>query len=622
MKKLVCVILMAVGVTAISFSPGVVPQEMILENFHDGLDSFEREIASFGDTYDGYLQGESTLEEVRSSFAEMRMTYKSIEAIYTYIDPEFAKDFINAAPLFKHERGAPRINVMPPKGMQRIEELVYDEQTPENQKELEKLSDDLLAKFRSSTKYQRTVPLTDRMIFEASREHLIRIFTLNITGFDTPAGENTLVEAAEALTSVKELIRPYLGSAPEDIRAEIENAFEMGEAQFSEEQAFDTFDRLAFLKRTINPLYKSIGDLHYALQIETKYEVDLLPSALNYEASNLFDEDFLDRHFYGGQFVGESYDQRSEIGEKLFYDPILSANNTMSCASCHHPDKAFSDRVAKSEASNGEETLSRNAPGLINAIFSEKYFYDLRADKLANQMEHVVYNHKEFNTDFKEIIAKLQEDTAYVSAFEAAFPKFTDRSINKHSITASMAAYMTTLTGLNSPFDRYVRNESEELSQAAYDGFNLFMGKAACGTCHFAPVFNGLVPPYFDESESEVLGVATAPGDSGMVTLDGDMGRYASKRLTDESWVYQRSFKTVTVRNVELTAPYMHNGAYPDLESVIEFYNRGGGAGHGLEVPNQTLPPDPLNLTDYEKEALIAFMKSLTDNSVGEKAYK
>ncbi|MGB6037457.1 MAG: cytochrome c peroxidase, partial [Cryomorphaceae bacterium] len=266
-------------------------------------------------------------------------------------------------------------------------------------------------------------------------------------------------------------------------------------------------------------------------------------------------------------------------------------------------------------------TLNRNSPGLINAVFAEKYFYDLRADKLANQMEHVVANHQEFNTDFPEIIEKLEKKGPYVEEFAAAFPKFEERAINKHSITASMAAYVSSLTGLNSEFDQYVRNETDQLSKAAYDGFNIFMGKGTCGTCHFAPVFNGLVPPLYDESESEVLGVATAPGDSGAVVLDPDYGRIASKRLTDESWVYERSFKTVTVRNVALTAPYMHNGAYPDLESVIEFYNRGGGVGHGLEVPNQTLPPDPLNLTDYEKKALIAFMNALTDNTAATADY-
>jgi cytochrome c peroxidase len=621
MKKTVSVGALLLGIILISFTHRVPSAEDIMERHHRGLTDFENQISAFNRKYEKFRTDEESLDEIRKSFARLRLAYKEIEPVYTYLDPEFAKDFINAAPLYKHERGAPRIHIMAPKGLQRMEELVYDDQTEENKKELHQLAGDLLDKFRSSANYQKNVPLTDRMIFEATRDHIIRIFTLNLTGFDTPSGENTLIEAQAALAAAKKLIEPYLQKAPEEIKNDIQTAFQNGEAQFRNEKDFDAFDRMAFLKRTINPLYKAVGDLHYYLQIETKYEVDVLPSALNYRADNLFDEDFLDRYFYGGQFVGENYSLMIDLGEKLFYDPILSANNKISCATCHQPDKAFSDGLPKSEASNGDESLSRNSPSLINAIFSEKYFYDLRADKLANQMEHVVLNHKEFNTDFSEIIEKLESDEDYSRQFANTFTGFDESPVNKHSITASMAAYVTTLTGLNSPFDRYVRDESADLSKEAYDGFNIFMGKGACGTCHFAPVFNGLVPPYYDESESEVLGVATAPGDSGTVTIDPDMGRAASKRLTDESWVYERSFKTVTVRNVALTAPYMHNGAYPDLESVVDFYDRGGGLGHGLDVPNQTLPGDPLNLTDYEKKALIAFMESLTDNTAGEVEY-
>lgn len=136
------------------------------------------------------------------------------------------------------------------------------------------------------------------------------------------------------------------------------------------------------------------------------------------------------------------------------------------------------------------------------------------------------------------------------------------------------------------------------------------MGKGKCGTCHFAPLFNGSKPPLYNIIESEVIGV---PGnaDSLHPVADADKGRIA----ITANRVHDNSFKTPTVRNIELTAPYMHNGVYKTLEEVVEFYNKGGGAGLGIKIENQTLPFDNLNLSAAEKKALIAFMRSLTDTS-------
>jgi cytochrome c peroxidase len=139
------------------------------------------------------------------------------------------------------------------------------------------------------------------------------------------------------------------------------------------------------------------------------------------------------------------------------------------------------------------------------------------------------------------------------------------------------------------------------------------MGKAACGTCHFAPNFNGTVPPLYNESESEVLGVPENPYSKPLV-IDNDEGRIAAK-LKEDAPFYRYSFKTPTLRNVALTAPFMHNGAYKSLEDVMDFYNKGGGSGIGINVPYQTLPADPLNLNKQEMKDIISFMESLTDTS-------
>ena len=141
-------------------------------------------------------------------------------------------------------------------------------------------------------------------------------------------------------------------------------------------------------------------------------------------------------------------------------------------------------------------------------------------------------------------------------------------------------------------------------------GFNLFMGKGLCGTCHFAPLFNGTVPPAYTQTESEVIGVPSRAVTRN-ASIDPDVGRIAITRRPTQ----RHAFKTPTLRNVELTAPYMHNGVYRTLEEVLDFYNRGGGAGIGSEVPNQTLPFDKLNLTSAEQRAIIVFLRTLTDTT-------
>ena len=157
-----------------------------------------------------------------------------------------------------------------------------------------------------------------------------------------------------------------------------------------------------------------------------------------------------------------------------------------------------------------------------------------------------------------------------------------------------------------------MRNENHEYPAAAKNGFNLFMGKAACGTCHFPPVFNGTVPPYYIESESEVLGITNGL-DTLSPTLDTDLGRYDNNKQWEHLPHFKNSFKTPGLRNIALTAPYMHNGSFESLEEVMEFYNRGGGAGMGLDIDHQTLSADPLQLTQKERNDIIAFLHTLTD---------
>jgi cytochrome c peroxidase len=445
----------------------------------------------------------------------------------------------------------------------------------------------------------------------------MRIFTLGVTGFDTPGSGNAMPEAHTALNACAQAIAAYLPMLQQSqpkLAEQVRKTYDEALLYLKKNQDFDTFDRLTFLKSHINPLFALTYQMHRALGIEMPEEVNPLPQALNYHADNLFANNLLNVSYFMNTDPKSITDKRIALGRTLFFDPILSANNERACASCHHPDKAFTDGRAQSFAFNHEGFIQRNAPTLVNAVYAERYFYDLREPQLERQIRHVVQDKREFNTDFFDIMDKIQQSGEYQKLFTEAYPEYPDYQVSQWSISDALACYVSTLTGFNSSFDQYVRDETKQIDPAVARGFNLFMGKAACGSCHFAPTFNGTVPPYYQETESEVLGIPTTK-DTVNVVEDPDLGRFASGRNYDMTPFYAHSFKTVTVRNIALTAPYMHNGVYTTLEEVVNFYNKGGGRGFGLEVPYQTLPFDNLSLNQQEIKDLVKFMEALTDTT-------
>ena len=202
------------------------------------------------------------------------------------------------------------------------------------------------------------------------------------------------------------------------------------------------------------------------------------------------------------------------------------------------------------------------------------------------------------------IIQYISANKSYKPLFAKAFPASAGNRVHPDQVTNALAAYVRSLIKLNSRFDEYMRGNEQALSAQELRGFNLFMGKAKCATCHFIPLFNGVTPPKYVASETEVLGVPVSLTDS---TLDADQGYYDV--IGAES--YKHAFKIPTVRNIDKTAPYMHNGVYQTLDQVMEFYNNGGGVGLGIELPNQTLPGEKLGLSEEEIGDVIAFIGSL-----------
>lgn len=569
-------------------------------------------------TFAQYQQNKIDSNELRNEFIMCRKAYKQVEFFLAYFDPEAVKANINGAPLPSLEPNAPGVNVLAPSGLQILDELLFEATSDWDAPKITSLMHDLKADAHNLYLVQKASNIYDRHVFEALRSGLLRIFTLGVTGFDTPSSGVAIDEAKtgfESMFNTYKFYAPHIRKQNEKLADNITNHFETAIEWLTNNNDFDSFDRLTFLKTYINPIYNDLLDAQLALGVETIYETTSLKIPINYNSGNLFDEDFLNPYFYVKLSKKEDNDKVRELGKTLFFDPVLSGNGKRACASCHDPQKGFADGVAKSMAFDFQGDVGRNAPTVINAAYATKFFHDMRSENLDAQIEQVVLNPKEFHTNYIDITKKLKQSEEYVQLFKEAFPGYEqDGYIFKSTVSFALASYIISLKSFNSPFDQYVRGETAQIADDVKRGFNLFMGKAACGTCHFAPVFNGNVPPNYQDSESEVLGV-TKDDDLEHAELDQDLGRIANKKPQDEAEFMRHAFKTPTVRNIELTAPYMHNGAYKTLEKVMDFYNKGGGAGLGLNVHNQTLPFDSLALNQQEVNDIIAFMKSLTDTA-------
>ena len=547
-------------------------------------------------------------EALQRQLSVTRNAYKKLEFLLEYYFPGYVEEHINGAPLLHIERYGTRPFVLLPEGLQVLDEQIFADKPEEEKVLISQLALDIhnhVELILTGLAQERLQPAD---VVEAMREELIRIFSMGLTGFDTPGSLNALNEAQTSLSALAEVLPTICDSEEgESLTLTLKKAV----AYIDDNYDFETFDRLHFLRTYINPLYTGLEE------IKSQWTVDpmAVKTSRNLEAKSVFSDDFLDPYFFSELKKEDDTKALKALGERLFYDPLLSADGKMSCATCHNPAKGFTDGQSKSMSNVIGHTVQRNAPSLLNAVYADRYFYDLRAFTLEQQVEHVIFNSKEFNTAYAEILEKLNSDKSYKQAVKQALGQ---KKIDREGLSAALASYVLSLQSFNSDFDKYARGESDQIQEEVKLGFNLFMGKANCGTCHFAPTFSGLVPPRYGKNESEILGVLTNPNGFGK-NLDSDMGRVENGIYSEQAWIYERSFKTTSVRNVELTAPYFHNGAYNTLEQVVDFYNNGGGQGVGLEVKNQTLPPDSLNLTEAEKAALIAFMKSLTDNAAGEK---
>ncbi|MGO4771569.1 cytochrome-c peroxidase [Flavobacterium sp. W22_SRS_FK3] len=599
------IITLFIGSVIMSFNSG--DDEYISTNalISHGLKTFKDQLAILKSDAHLFQENKISKEALQESLKNTRNLYKEIEFYIAYHYPEFSKTHINAAPLFHVEGTGTASNTLPPEGLQVLDELVFSDEVSTQQNKIVEITDFLYNSYNDfylssvknglSEEKNKTLPV---------RIELIRIYTMGVTGFDTPGSLNVFEESIHALKGIDNYIKKDDYFKKFDTQ-KAEKLLGGSIKYLSENSNFDTFDRIEFYKMHLQPLYEELGN--WDNSPDDLKEI----SGWNSNNKNFFNDDFLNPYFYTLLKPSEDNAELRSLGKEIFFDKKVSNDSKMSCASCHLPENAFTDLKIKSLSNVEGKTVLRNSPSLYNAVFAKRFFYDMRAFYLEQQVEHVIYNEQEFNTSYESIIKKLKTNPEYKKAFKKAFK---NGDIDKQNFSKALSSYVASLYSFNSDFDKFMRNE-KEISQDAKKGFNLFMGKAACATCHFAPNFSGLVPPFYNENESEVLGVTKNPLQILPIEIDADKGRINSNVKKENSWIYENSFKTMTVRNAALTKPYFHNGAFSTLEEVITFYNEGGGEGMGLEINNQTLSPDKLNLDQKEIKQLVAFINSLTDIS-------
>lgn len=279
---------------------------------------------------------------------------------------------------------------------------------------------------------------------------------------------------------------------------------------------------------------------------------------------------------------------QAELGRLLFYDPVLSADNDMSCATCHHPDLGFSDGRQVALGSHGD--LRRNSPSLWNVAYATSLFWDGRADSLETQMLTPLTSSDEMGADLEQMIAELEAIDTYREQFDQAFSD----GLTADNVVSAIAAFQRTLLSQNSAFDRFAAGDFNALTPSQRRGFDIFRSaQTRCFECHAWPTFS--------HNTFHVLGVPDLDPDN------PDLGQIEVLNAADA----ERGFRTPGLRNVALTAPYMHNGVFWTLEEVIEFYEDGGGRDDGINNVDEKLRG--FELTDQQRADLVSFMQALTD---------
>ena len=565
-------------------------------------------LSSIDQLYENCSSKNFNRDLAKTQLANCRVNYKMIEAFVTYYFPGEAL-ILNRPVVPSLAEDDEVSTVVPFSGFQFIEFLLFNDSLPTSKKELRKICKESYLIVKGLESSFNEFSFDERSLWEASQLQLIRQSLLGLADFETPDSKNGRVETIASLTGISDLLLScYVSDTnSEKTSSIIKLKFFISKANsyLLSHSFVNHFDFYTFY----NSYYNNLSDqLLYCRDLFLDNQNLYQTTAVNLQVRSVFDPSAFNSYFFVPGKKTNSTKELIDLGRTLFFDPALSANNLRACASCHQSKKAFTDGLPVSQSFEPGRVLSRNAPTIINSVLQRKLFHDGRAFTFEDQAGRVMSNPLEMHNDFSAVAEKLVASEEYRKLFYSVFYPNEDTLISSRSILLAIAEYERSLIGMNSRFDKSISGRFDELSNDEKAGFNIFMGKAQCGSCHFLPLFNGLLPPNYVETEWESIGVPER-SNSTIKKLDSDIGRYG----IIPAEIFKHSFKTPTLRNIALTSPYMHNGAFNTLDEVIDFYDRGGGKALGYVVENQTLSDRPLNLSTKEKFQLKSFLESLTD---------
>jgi cytochrome c peroxidase len=544
----------------------------------------------------GYKYKQSVFEK---QFKKVRRAFKKMEPLISYFD---ATVYLGINSRVKEEvelsKGTYEY-VAQPHGLQVMESFLADDSTfKASYKAMDYEINLALSTARFLKTYHFNKPCTDTGFFNAIKAATIRIAALGITGFDKPVLKDAIGETATALTGLQELVLLYQKANPAianltKLSLQINLARQFIRSTTSD---FDDFDRLTFIRKYLQPVFALADKIG---------KQDLLKNMDAPLYSSFFQKGYIDQLYHQTKTYPA---EMVALGKSLFESNSLSANEQISCATCHNPDLDFADTVQRNTGFSFVDTAARNTPTLFNSTYHIRFQRDGHALFIQDQFREVLSSRIEMgNIKQSRLVERIKENEILQQQFKAAFGVTKD-SITYQLTLDALEAFVRSLTSLHSPFDQYMTYQTKLISPAVKRGFNLFMGEGKCGTCHFMPVFNGVMPPYANKEDNEVIGVLETD-DFDEPVLSKDQGLFSTTKLD----LHRNSFKVPTVRNLKKTAPYMHNGSLKNINDLLIFYNVGGGGGwgFGLHVPNQSLNREPIRLNDDERKDLEAFLLSL-----------
>lgn len=544
------------------------------------------------------------------AFRHARLAYKHAESLLELYSPTVAHAL--NGPLENDDGDAPARPLGSPAGFQVILSSLSarDGDTRAAREASRALTISMRDEVRHLRGQTRYLDVAELPVLESARTEIARVTTVGLAGFDLDDPQGAVREAAASLDGMREIaVREADAAATvsRDAWLRIARTLRDASGYLRAHPDFEQLDRLTLITRFANPAATAVATARAPLLARASP----LRRVWRADAATVFERRALDPAAFAPDYAPVATPALIALGARLFSDTRLSGAQDRSCATCHQPQRAFTDGRARPLLISAGRAPARNTPTLLDVGYQPLYFADERASSLEDQIGIVLASQTEMESSADHAAAHVASDSNMRAKFARALVGRPDASPSGRNVRIALAAYLRSLDSFDSKFDRAIRGDTLALSASERMGFTLFMGKARCGTCHFAPLFSGVMPPAFTTSEPEIIGAVTHAV-LRHAQVDPDSGRAGVDHLREHLF----AFKVPTLRNIALTAPYMHNGAYATLDQVMDFYEHGGGAGLGARLPNPTLSSARLHLTAAERGALIAFLRALTDSSL------